>query len=315
MQFTYIGNQGSKDVRLASSTANGAFVTANSASTFANGAFVAANSGFSFANAAFAQANAAFAAANTGGGGGTLTGYVDVFTGDGSNSSFTLSTTPSNKNITFVAVQGVLQPKASYNISGTALTFDSTPPNTAYIEVTTLVGSGGAGGSSMTWYIANANTTMAASSGYFVNTAIGKKTGVAIRRIILKNLKEISVPLPSLLIQKKIVSILDAIFAEIDKATAAAEANANNAEALFQSYLTEVFEHGGKGWLDKIINDVCSNITDGKHGDCANQENSGYYFLSAKDIKNGILNYTNARQITKNDFNEFSLNYICLNYI
>ena len=176
MQFTYIGNQGSKDVRLASSTANGAFVTANSASTFANGAFVAANSGFSFANAAFAQANAAFAAANTGGGGGTLTGYVDVFTGDGSNSSFTLSTTPSNKNITFVAVQGVLQPKASYNISGTALTFDSTPPNTAYIEVTTLVGSGGAGGSSMTWYIANANTTMAASSGYFVNTAIGPLT-------------------------------------------------------------------------------------------------------------------------------------------
>jgi hypothetical protein len=162
---------------------NSAFGAANSASSYANAAFAAANSGssasfaFGQANAAFAQANAAFAAANTGGGGGSLTGYVDVFTGDGSNAAFTLSTTPSNKNITFVAVQGVLQPKVSYNISGTDLTFDSTPPNTAYIEVTTLVGSGGgSGGSSITWYIANANTTMVTSSGYFVDTTNGPKT-------------------------------------------------------------------------------------------------------------------------------------------
>jgi hypothetical protein len=175
MQFNYIGNQGSKDVRLASSFANGAFVTANSAASFANGAFGAANSGASFANAAFAHANAAFAAANTGGGGGALTGYVDVFTGDGSTSAFTLSTTPTSANITFVAVQGVLQPKASYSLTGNLLTFDSNPPNTSYIEVTTLTGAGGAG-SSITWYIANANTTMVTSSGYFVDTTNGPKT-------------------------------------------------------------------------------------------------------------------------------------------
>ena len=175
MQFNYIGNQGSKDVRLASSFANGAFVTANSAASFANGAFGAANSGASFANAAFAHANAAYAAANTGGGGGALTGYVDVFTGDGSTSAFTLSTTPTSANITFVAVQGVLQPKASYSLTGNLLTFDSNPPNTSYIEVTTLTGAGGAG-SSITWYIANANTTMTVSSGYFVNTMGGPLT-------------------------------------------------------------------------------------------------------------------------------------------
>jgi hypothetical protein len=177
MQFTYIGNQGSKDVRLASSTANGAFVTANSSASFANGAFVTANSSASFANAAFAHANAAFAAANTGGGGGgTLTGYVDIFTGDGTTSAFTLSTTPTSANITFVAVQGVLQPKASYSLTGNLLTFDSNPPNTSYIEVTTLTGAGGTSGSSMTWYIANANTTMTVSSGYFVNTVGGPLT-------------------------------------------------------------------------------------------------------------------------------------------
>ena len=164
--------------------ANGSFGAANSASLYANGAFAAANSGssagfaFSQANAAFAQANAAFAAANTGGGGGSLTGYVDVFTGDGSNAAFTLSTIPSDEKITFVAVQGVIQPKSSYSLSGNVLTFDSTPPNTAYIEVTTLGATAlvSITGSSITWYIANANTTMVTSSGYFVDTTNGPKT-------------------------------------------------------------------------------------------------------------------------------------------
>ena len=45
-------------------------------------------------------------------------------------------------------------------------------------------------------------------------------------------------------------------------------------------------------------------ITDGKHGDCENQENSGYYFVSVKDIDDGIIDYSNARQITKSDFED-----------
>jgi hypothetical protein len=159
----------------AASFANGAFSQSNNTSSFANSAFVTANSAASFANGAFDRANAAYAAANTGGGGGggTLTGYVDEFTANGVSNNYTLSTTPSNKNITFVAVQGVLQPKTTYSLSGNVLTFDSTLPNTAFIEITTL---SGAGGSSMTWYIANANTTMVANSGYFVDTSTGPKT-------------------------------------------------------------------------------------------------------------------------------------------
>lgn len=53
---------------------------------------------------------------------------------------------------------------------------------------------------------------------------------------------EIKIYLPSLATQHKIVAKLEAIFAEIDIAIAAAEANANNAEALFQSYITQIFE-------------------------------------------------------------------------
>lgn len=52
------------------------------------------------------------------------------------------------------------------------------------------------------------------------------------------------------------------------------------------------------------LNDLCLQITDGKHGDCENQENSGYYFVSVKDIDDGSIDYSNARQITKSDFEE-----------
>ncbi len=57
-----------------------------------------------------------------------------------------------------------------------------------------------------------------------------------------------------------------------------------------------------KGWKTERLQNLCSLITDGKHGDCRNQDNSGYYFLSAKDVSNGKLSYENARQITKEDF-------------
>lgn len=97
----------------------------------------------------------------------------------------------------------------------------------------------------------------------FLSAAIGKKTGVAIRRIILKNLKEIIVPLPPLATQQKIVAKLDAIFAEIDKATAAAEANAKNAEALFQSYLAQVFERGGEDWTENKLHEITTKIGSG----------------------------------------------------
>lgn len=66
--------------------------------------------------------------------------------------------------------------------------------------------------------------------------------------------------IPPLATQQKIVTKLDAIFADIDKATAAAEANAKNAEALFQSYLREVFERGSKAWEIKYLSQISENL-------------------------------------------------------
>lgn len=56
--------------------------------------------------------------------------------------------------------------------------------------------------------------------------------------------------------------------------------------------------------IKRTLQELCLNITDGKHGDCENEENSGYYFISCKDIFDGQINYKNARQITKADYEE-----------
>jgi type I restriction enzyme S subunit len=58
------------------------------------------------------------------------------------------------------------------------------------------------------------------------------------------------------------------------------------------------------GWEWVRLQDITKLITDGKHGDCNNLPNSGYYFLSAKDIQNGKLLYETARQIEPTEFQE-----------
>ena len=52
------------------------------------------------------------------------------------------------------------------------------------------------------------------------------------------------------------------------------------------------------------LQDVTLSITDGKHGDCDSAENSGYFFISCKDVHDGIIDYSNARQITEQAFIE-----------
>ena len=62
----------------------------------------------------------------------------DAFSGDGSDTTFTLSISPVHENNTQVYVDGVYQFKSTYSISGTTLTFSTAPPNGTAIEVMTM---------------------------------------------------------------------------------------------------------------------------------------------------------------------------------
>lgn len=57
------------------------------------------------------------------------------FTGDGSQVTFTLPSSPSTENNTQIYINGVYQQKNTYAVAGTSLTFSSAPPVTSTIEV------------------------------------------------------------------------------------------------------------------------------------------------------------------------------------
>ena len=52
------------------------------------------------------------------------------------------------------------------------------------------------------------------------------------------------------------------------------------------------------------LTEVTTLVTDGKHGDCKNEGNSGFYFLSSKDLRDGKLHYDKPRQINYKEFAE-----------
>jgi type I restriction enzyme S subunit len=103
-------------------------------------------------------------------------------------------------------------------------------------------------------------------------------TGAAQPQITRQSLSPITFKYPSLQIQKKIVEKLDLIFAQIDKATAATEVNAKNAEALFQSYLSNI--QAPNSTLGEHV-----TIKTGKLDSNASVENGKYpFFTCSKDI-------------------------------
>ena len=68
-------------------------------------------------------------------GGGGATKSVTNYSGDGSDTTFTLPSDPLTENNTDVFIDGVYQQKNTYSVSGTTLTFSEAPPNGSSVEV------------------------------------------------------------------------------------------------------------------------------------------------------------------------------------
>ena len=63
---------------------------------------------------------------------------VDAFSGNGVQTTFTLSTTPATEDYTLINVNGAVQLKNSYSVSGANVVLTEAPPVGSYIEVTTF---------------------------------------------------------------------------------------------------------------------------------------------------------------------------------
>ena len=130
-----------------------------------------------------------------------------------------------------------------------------------------------------------------------------KATGSTFKAINKSILEEVTIPNISIDKQNNIVKVLDKAQELIDKRREQIE----DLDKLIKSQFVEMFGDpvsNPKGWKCDELKNVTLKITDGKHGDCENEENSGYYFISAKDINDRKICTENSRQITKNDFDE-----------
>jgi type I restriction enzyme S subunit len=83
--------------------------------------------------------------------------------------------------------------------------------------------------------------------------------GTTIPSLVKTDLLEIKIPVPPLPEQERIVGILDQAFDSIAKAKATAEANLQNARALFQSHLQSVFSQKGEGWVEKKVSEIAKH--------------------------------------------------------
>lgn len=83
-------------------------------------------------------------------------------------------------------------------------------------------------------------------------------TGATFKELSGGKLKEVPIPVPTLPEQHRIVALLDAAFDGIATAKANAEQNLQNARALFESHLQQVFTERGEGWVETTIADICT---------------------------------------------------------
>ncbi len=88
---------------------------------------------------------------------------------------------------------------------------------------------------------------------------IGKMSGAAIKRIILRDVKLATIPLPALPEQRRLVGILDEAFEGIATAKANAEKNLQNARALFERHLQSVFIQRGEGWVLRTVSEIAKH--------------------------------------------------------
>ncbi len=118
----------------------------------------------------------------------------------------------------------------------------------------------------------------------------------------------LSIPVPPLPEQQRIVGVLDKAFEGIATAKANAEKNLQNARALFESYLQSVFTQRGKGWVEKSVGELVAEGAlikpfDGNHGEIhprkADYTESGVPFIMASDLQNGSVDTEYCKFISR----------------
>jgi type I restriction enzyme, S subunit len=138
---------------------------------------------------------------------------------------------------------------------------------------------------------------------FFKSSMKHRAYGAIFQNITTDILKGIKIPKLSISAQNNIAKLAS----KAENLIAQRKESIRILDEFLKSTFLEMFgdpTHNPKNWQAKRLDEISTRITDGKHGDCVDEANSGYYFLSAKDLNDGKLKYTDVREITQSDFLE-----------
>ncbi|GGG88560.1 hypothetical protein GCM10011416_01030 [Polaribacter pacificus] len=127
--------------------------------------------------------------------------------------------------------------------------------------------------------------------------------GAGLKHISKGYISDIKIPLPPIEQQKKIAAILDAADTYRQKTKALITKYDELTQSLFLDMFGDPVRNPMK-WKVKSLGNLTNLVTDGKHGNCNDEIDSGYYFVSAKNIKNNKIYFEESRQIPKEEFEE-----------
>ena len=122
--------------------------------------------------------------------------------------------------------------------------------------------------------------------------------GIGVKNLHLKEIKDITIPIPSIEIQKRIVEVLDKAQSLIDKKKEQIEL----LDELVKSRFIEMFGNpisNSKLWKKEELGEIC-DVRDGTH-DSPKYVNDGYPLITSKNITNGKIDFENVNLISKED--------------
>lgn len=131
----------------------------------------------------------------------------------------------------------------------------------------------------------------------YVETLRKQAIGGVIKYIKLGNLTDAKINIPTIEEQKSVVSVLDKVNAIIDNRKQQLE----KLDELVKARFVELFENGNYPLIR--LGDVCTKITDGTHKTPTYLE-SGITFISAKNIVNGELDFSDIKHISEQEYDE-----------
>jgi type I restriction enzyme S subunit len=132
-------------------------------------------------------------------------------------------------------------------------------------------------------------------------TELMQSNSTGIRNLKFDEYKNIKIPVPTLIEQRRIVVILDDAFAAIAKAKTNAEQNLKNANELFESYLQSVFLGKIHGSKSETLENICKFIVDCEHKTAPTQE-TGYPSIRTPNIGKGVLILDNVNRVSEETY-------------